>query len=173
LIIGFGEIGRAIGDVLTAFQVDLVLCSRKIPPNRSSIGKWVDVTELKNHLAEIDMIFLSAPLNDSTRNLLNADLLRKLPSHSVVINVGRAGLVDIAEAYQLLREGRLGGLAFDVPHDDSLGFPNGQATDVPNLIISPFMAARYNGRGEDLERFVERQATNWVNKQQLENLVVF
>ena len=173
LIVGFGEIGRAIGSILLAAGIHVFSCSRRPPGNSAPRTSFIEMTELGTRIEEMDMVFLAAPLNDSTENLLNVRILQKLQSHAVLVNVGRAKLMDVAEAYRLLRQHRFAGLALDVPMDSSLGFPGGIALEVPNLIISPHLAGRYRGRGNDLELFVERQAARWMSGEKLENLVEF
>jgi D-3-phosphoglycerate dehydrogenase len=60
-----------------------------------------------------DFISLHVPLNDQTRNLVNAAAIAGMKHGAIIMNTSRGGLIDENAAYDALTTGRLGGLGLD------------------------------------------------------------
>lgn len=82
VILGYGNIGRAIGEKLEAFGVEVVGLRR------------ADLPHLEKHLSTADALILALPAAPETDNILNAERIAHLPPHAVVINVGRGNAID-------------------------------------------------------------------------------
>ncbi|MCZ4136361.1 hydroxyacid dehydrogenase, partial [Escherichia coli] len=70
-------------------------------------------SELAARAPEIEVLILIVPLNDSTRHLVDAQLLAKLPDGATVINVARGPVVDTDAIVAEVASGRLN-MASDV-----------------------------------------------------------
>ncbi|MFC6672396.1 NAD(P)-dependent oxidoreductase [Marinobacterium aestuariivivens] len=106
----------------------------------------------------MDVLSLHCPLNDDTRNLIDARALAKMKPQAFLINAARGGIVDEAALADALREGRLAGAATDVlsvepPRD---GNPLLDA-DIPNLIVTPHNAW---GSREARQRIIDQTVDN-------------
>ena len=75
----------------------------------------MDVAEL---FAECDVVSLHCPLNGSTRNLVDYNLLSSMKPHALLINAARSGVVVEADLARILAEGRIRGAALDCFADD-------------------------------------------------------
>jgi len=90
-------------------------------------------------LARSDILSVHVPLTESTRGLVDADVLAQLPAGAIVVNTARGGLVDEQALAAALRSGRLRGAALDVleseppPSDHPLA-------GAPNLLLTPHAA---------------------------------
>ncbi len=121
VIIGYGKIGKAIGDKLEALGVDVIgLGRRTVYWNE---GLAVDFSKLRNlEISQLrekairgcDWLILALPSDTGTDNFLNAALIKKLLRSCVVINVGRGNSVDEAALIAALKSGRLSGAYLDV-----------------------------------------------------------
>jgi phosphoglycerate dehydrogenase-like enzyme len=60
-------------------------------PVADRIASLADLPEL---LPEADVVVLACPLTPETKNLVDADFLGRMKPGSVLVNVGRGGLVD-------------------------------------------------------------------------------
>jgi glycerate dehydrogenase len=96
-IIGLGAIGKGVAKVATAFGAEVCYYSTS--------GKNSDATypqqSLEALLRSCDIISIHAPLNEQTQNLIHADNLKLLKEESIIINVGRGGIInetDLAKA---------------------------------------------------------------------------
>ena len=86
-----------------------------------------------------DFITLHTPLTDKTRNIINANSLKKPKKGLRLINCARGGLVDEAALYEALSSGRIAGAALDV-------FVTEPATEsplfgLPNVVCTPHLGA--------------------------------
>ncbi|ADG78165.1 D-isomer specific 2-hydroxyacid dehydrogenase NAD-binding protein OS=Tsukamurella paurometabola (strain ATCC 8368 / DSM / CCUG 35730 / CIP 100753 / JCM 10117 / KCTC 9821 / NBRC 16120 / NCIMB 702349 / NCTC 13040)OX=521096 GN=Tpau_1543 PE=3 SV=1 [Tsukamurella paurometabola] len=109
--IGYGRIAQATEQRLAGWGVGRVLAHTRTPaPRRFPDVRFVDLPTL---LAEADVIAINAPLNASTANLVDRDMLRRTKPGAVVVNTARGGIVDEDALAELLRAGHLGGVALD------------------------------------------------------------
>ena len=87
-----------------------------------------DLAAVKCGLPELfqncDMISLHLPLNEKTKGLVDAELLKSMKAGSYLVNTSRGGIVDEAALAALLAERHLAGAALDVfetePYDGPL-----------------------------------------------------
>lgn len=102
VIVGYGRVGRAIGDKLAALGVRV-----------SGFGRQ-NLKDLPAALRTADWLVLALPSDTGTDDFLNAARLRRLPRRCVVVNVGRGNAVDEPALLAALRDGRLAGAYLDV-----------------------------------------------------------
>ncbi|MBR2020423.1 MAG: hydroxyacid dehydrogenase [Clostridia bacterium] len=151
-IIGFGNIGKQVGTVARA------LGCRVIVHKRAPIANW-DCVDLDTVCRESDILSIHTPLNESTRNLLDASHIAMLKKSAIVINVARGAVTDEAALAEAIREGRIGALGVDVystepfPHDH----PFQTIREYPNVCMTPHMAW---GGYETRVRVMEEMAEN-------------
>jgi phosphoglycerate dehydrogenase-like enzyme len=95
LIVGFGAIGQGVAERARGFGAEIIGVRRSggEHPLASRMAKLENVRTL---LPEADVVVLSAPLNDATRNMADAGFFAAMKPASVLVNVGRGGLVDEA-----------------------------------------------------------------------------
>ena len=104
LIVGFGAIGQGVAERARGFGAEIVGVRRSdgVHPLASRMGKLEDVRAL---LPEADVVVLSTPLNDATRDIADAGFFAAMKPKSVLANVGRGGLVDEAALLAALDAG--------------------------------------------------------------------
>jgi glycerate dehydrogenase len=133
-ILGYGELGRAVGRLAEAFGMEVIVGSL---PGREQPGR----PPLAELLEQVDLLSLHCPLTDTTRNLIGAPELARMKPGSLLINTARGGLVDEQALVESLRSGHLGGAAFDVLSSEPPTEGNPLlAAEVPNLIVTPHCA---------------------------------
>lgn len=132
-IIGCGHVGKDLVSLLKVF--DCPILAHDIRDYREFYESHaVEAVSLEVLLARSDIVTLHVPLDESTRNILDAQRLALIKSTAVLINVARGGLVDERVLKEMLRENRLAAAAFDVfavepPQDyELLALPNFLAT---------------------------------------------
>ncbi len=99
-IIGLGEIGRGVAKVATAFGADVVYYSTSGVNRNEEFQR----TTLEKLLQESDIITIHAPLNEKTENLLDYEELSTCKEGSVVLNLGRGGIINEAAVARLVDE---------------------------------------------------------------------
>ncbi len=126
-IVGLGKIGTRSAELFHAFGAKLLASSRTV---HTDAPDYVEQTVLEDLLRRSDIVVLHCPLNDSTRNLINAERLAMMKPTSLLVNVARGPVVDEAALSAALEAGRIAGACLDV-------FP----TEPPLDLLSPVLAA--------------------------------
>jgi glycerate dehydrogenase len=144
-IVGYGQLGRAVGRVAQGFGMR-VLVSRSLRPESGAGGKCADDpaverVDFPELLASSDVLSLHCPLTPTTRHLINAETLRLMRSDAVLINTARGALIDGPALLAALRAGRLGAAGIDVLPEEppTHGHPLLE-TRLPNLLVTPHIA---------------------------------
>jgi phosphoglycerate dehydrogenase-like enzyme len=139
-IVGFGAIGRRIGELCKAAGMEVVATRRRPVPEDSATG--VDVRppgEIDELFATCDAIVLAAASNRGTHGIVGARELALMPAHAVLVNVARGELVDEPALVAALRAGEIAGAMIDVAIDEPLPVESA-LWSAPNLWITPHMA---------------------------------
>jgi phosphoglycerate dehydrogenase-like enzyme len=133
-MVGFGAVPRLLAPILGAMGAEVIYTGRR---------RYEDVhfpfVEKRELLGRADIVSLHVPLDDATRNWLDADAIAAMKPGAVVINVARGGLIDEAALRAALVDGRLGAAGLDVFSSEPA------ATDNPlfaleNVVASPHIA---------------------------------
>jgi glycerate dehydrogenase len=109
-VIGYGRIGRRVGELGAAFKMKVIAYDSQ-PPGDPSPARIVAFDEL---LETSDVVSLHCPLTPQTRNLLNRDSLARMKPSAFLLNASRGGLVVEEDLAAALNQGRIAGAAFDV-----------------------------------------------------------
>jgi D-3-phosphoglycerate dehydrogenase / 2-oxoglutarate reductase len=89
-------------------------------------------------LAVSDVVSLHVPLQPGTRGLIGARELALMPSHAILVNTARGGIVDEDALVRALDRGRLRGAALDVFEEEP---PRASGLlALPNVVLSPHNA---------------------------------
>ncbi len=114
LIVGFGEIGRRIGRVLQAMEVD-VTGIRRHGKGKQEHGVEVHSPAMLDPLLSMaEILVLSLPLTDDTYGLIGKSQLQSLPENAILVNISRGPIVDQEALFEILKEGRIAGAGLDV-----------------------------------------------------------
>lgn len=170
LVLGLGPIGRAIAVSLRAQGIHVTGVKRTLGSTKEiDCTRLLDSENWRSILPRIDWCFLALPLTEKTRLLFDQAALRALPSHAVLVNVGRGETIDNAALIDALREDRLGGAALDVVDHTLREDPLFWRT--PRLLFTPHVAAHTPDRAQSLQRFFERQLSRYLVDEPLEDVV--
>jgi phosphoglycerate dehydrogenase-like enzyme len=133
-IIGCGFIGKDLVELLQPWGCTLLVHDLLEFPDFYQQYKIIPMG-LEELLTRSDVVTLHIPMDDSTRNILDARRLGLMKPSAILINAARGGLVDEVALKSMLIEKRLAAAAFDVfavepPQDTVL-------LNLPNFLVSP------------------------------------
>ena len=138
-LIGSGVIGQSVMRRAETLGMSILIVDPQFELGLRSDG--AEVVTMEDGLKQGDVITLHVPLNDATRNLINADALALMKPSAVLINTARGGVVDHDALAMALRQGRLAGAAIDVfPHEPASKQDLAMFVGVENLILTPHIA---------------------------------
>jgi lactate dehydrogenase-like 2-hydroxyacid dehydrogenase len=109
-IIGLGNIGRKVAEIATCFGANVIYAPIS-GKSRNEAYKEVAFDEL---LSVSDVVSVHSPLNDLTRNLFSASKIALMKPSSILVNVGRGGIVDEQALAFALDNNKIGGACVDV-----------------------------------------------------------
>jgi phosphoglycerate dehydrogenase-like enzyme len=114
-IIGFGRIGRRVGEIAHLGFGMKVLYHDIVPaPEEVELRCNAQRVELPQLLAASEYVTLHVPLDASTRGLINGDTLGLFRANAILINTCRGPVVDEAAVAAALDAGILWGYGGDV-----------------------------------------------------------
>ncbi len=135
LVLGYGQIGRAIASRLRPFEVQLTAVASRSRPGDELVD-WVHgIDELPTLVERADVLIVIVPLTDATQRLLDADLLARMPDGGLVVNVARGAVIDTEALVAECASRRLRA-ALDVTDPEPL--PAGHPLwTTPGVLITP------------------------------------
>lgn len=118
LVVGFGRIGRRIGEALRALGLTVrgFVRSPRLDPDFTLEG----LEALPRWLPEARLLVLCAPLTPATRGLVDGRLLAHGHGRMMLVNIGRGALVVVPDLLEALDGGQLGRAVLDVFDEEPL-----------------------------------------------------
>ena len=159
-IMGFGRIGRRVGELGKAFKMDIVAYDPYLKPEdfEREGAKGMGVEEL---IKASDFISIHVPLTPETKDLFHKESIKMMKDGAVVLNMSRGGIVNEADMCEALKEGRIGGYASDVLENELAGSGlsgNDEFTnplfDCDNFIITPHLGAQSTDAARDIGVYI-------------------
>ncbi|MFT3785479.1 MAG: hydroxyacid dehydrogenase [Tepidisphaeraceae bacterium] len=130
-VYGCGVIGRRFIELLRPFRSTIRVFDKYADAVPEGCQR---VDSLEALFDASEAIVIHAGWTDETDKSVNADLLRRLPDHAIVVNTARGGIVDQEALFAELATGRLRA-ALDVLEPDHLA-PDHPARHWENLILT-------------------------------------
>jgi phosphoglycerate dehydrogenase-like enzyme len=167
LIIGYGNIGRAIETRLQAFEpASITRVARTARPGPPTVH---DIGHLDVLLPQADIAILVAPHTPETEGLISARELALLPDGALLVNVARGKLVDTAALAAALATGRIRA-ALDVVDPEPL--PQSHILwSAPNLLISPHVGGMSSAYAPRADALIAEQLQRFASGRPLLNVV--
>jgi D-3-phosphoglycerate dehydrogenase len=116
-IVGYGRLGRIVGDYFGAFGVGLLVSDPAVHPQ--ALPPSVQLVPLDNLLQTADLITIHVNLSDSTRCFFGHGQFSRMKAGAWFVNTARGELVDELALIEALQAGHLAGAAVDVLSGES------------------------------------------------------
>lgn len=137
-IIGLGAIGRRVADIAGMFGCRVIYYSTSGAHDEPGYTR-VDFDTL---LAESDIVSVHAPLDENTKDLMDARAFAKMKSTAIFLNLGRGPIVVEQDLADALLNHTIGAAGLDVLAVEPMSADNPlrQIKDSTRLIITPHIA---------------------------------
>lgn len=151
-ILGMGRIGRAIGDRLQAFKMDIHYSSRS---KKDYAGDWVYHEDVEMLAKAVDFLIVAVSAGPDTADIISKDVIKALGSDGILVNISRGITVDENALIEALETGGLRAAALDVyknePHIDA------RLLSLNNVLLQPHQSS---GTIETRKKMGELQREN-------------
>lgn len=134
-ILGVGSIGHEIAKRLKSFNTKNIGFDIKVFDDEY-FDNIYDINELMEHIANVDIIISCLPLLDSTKNIIDTDLLQKVKSDLIIVNISRGGIINEKTLVRCIKEKKVLGAILDVFEEEPLD-ESSELWDLENVIITP------------------------------------
>jgi phosphoglycerate dehydrogenase-like enzyme len=149
-LIGVGTIGTAVARLASALGMHVIAMRRRADRDRpDGIAEVVGVDDRDSLLSRADVLVIAAPLTPETDRLIDSAALACMKRGAVLVNVGRARIVDTAALVEALESGHLAGAALDVFDSEPLP-PDHPLWTCPNVLITPHTSGFRRGHWDEV-----------------------
>ena len=162
-LIGVGTIGSEIAQRAGAFGMTVIAMRRRADRGGVlGVDRMMPSTELPTLLEQSDALVVAAPLTAETQNLIGAREFARMKQGAVLINVGRARIIDHAALVDALESGHLGGASLDVFPQEPLPASD-RLWKLPNVILTPHTSGFRQGHWNDVIDLFSENLTRYIN----------
>lgn len=136
-LLGVGAIGSHLAGMAKHFRMTVHGFTRESETSKQ-VDRYFHPREsdsLLSFATGLDYLVVVLPRTEGTNQIVNADLLNALPSHSILINVGRGNAVDESALEAALKNGKIAGAVLDVTAQEPLPSEHPFWT-TPNLLLT-------------------------------------
>ena len=135
LVVGCGSVGnecakRFVGMGCRVIGVDIAEFKNE------KFEKIYSLEGIADAVSEADVVVLTVPHTDKTHHMLDAELIGRMKSTAVLVNIARGGVVDTEALTNALVDGKIFGAVLDVFEEEPLSVDS-RLWDMPNVIITP------------------------------------
>ncbi|MGE0372344.1 MAG: phosphoglycerate dehydrogenase [Gammaproteobacteria bacterium] len=166
-VIGLGAIGIKVANV----AIDLGMRVIGYDPKITVQSAWrlssevQQAVSLDDMLSKVDFVTFHVPLTDETRNMINADRLKRMKDGAVILNFAREGIVDTAAVCAAIDAGRIYAYVCD--------FPGKLLKDHKRVIALPHLGASTDEAEENCAVMVADQIRDYLEHGNIFNSVNF
>ena len=160
-LIGVGTIGAAIASRASAFGMRVIGVRRRDdtppPPGIAAIHPLAGLDAV---LADADVVVVAAPLTPETEGLIGAARIARMKRGAILVNVGRAKILDTDALVASLESGHLGGASLDVYPVEPLP-PGHPLWTCPNTILTPHTSGFRHGHWDEVIDVFSENLRRW------------
>lgn len=145
-ILGYGNIGRRIGRIFSAFGSDIIAVDA-FRPDDNVVKEVYSPNQINEALNKADIVISALPLTKDTRGLINSQTIGNMKDGVLIVNLSRAGIIEEDALYEGLLSGKVGGFASDVwwntpKRGESESYPSSHNDfiSMDNVVMSPHRA---------------------------------
>ena len=151
-IIGFGDIGKAVGRIAHAFGMKVIYNTRTKKPFDEFSAEYIALPEL---FQRADVVTLHCPLTPENKGLISWPLLQTMKPSAILINTARGPLVNEADLARALKEKVIAAAGLDVLSAEPPPADN-PVLSAPNCWILPHVGwASVAARGRLMHEIAE------------------
>ena len=135
LIVGLGNIGKAVARFCKAFGMTVIGTKRRMEPVEN-VESVFAAGELIDHLPAADYVVIAAPHTPETEGMLDERAFAAMKPSAYLVNVGRGQIIDEPALIAALEERRIAGAYLDAFNQEPLADDHA-LWNMDNVLIVP------------------------------------
>ena len=151
-IIGSGNVGTECAKRFKAFDTN-VFAVDIFKPSSDIYDEYFALEEISDAVAKSDVIVLTLPLTEQTKNMFDKKMLSCFKKEAVLVNIARGSIVNQSDLVHALQNKKLLGAVLDVFETEPLE-QDSPLWDMENVIITPHNSFVGDGDFERLKNLV-------------------
>lgn len=166
-VVGLGAIGRYVANA----ALDLGMNVIGFDPGITVEGAWQLSSQVEKAgsidelLPKVDFVTFHVPLVDATRHMINAERLKTMREHAVVLNFARNGIIDDEAVSAAIKEGKVYAYVCD--------FPSNLLKQHERVITLPHLGASTKEAEDNCAIMVAEQVRDYLENGNVKNSVNF
>jgi len=170
-IVGLGNIGNQVAKKAQGLEMVVIAYDPFLSEDKAkTLG--IEKVELDELFSRSDFITIHTPMTPETRNLINADTIRKMKDGVRIINCARGGIVNEKDLYDALQSNKVAGAALDVFEKEPVQ-PDNPLLGLDNVICTPHLGAATEEAQENVAIAVAEQIADYLVRGTIRNAVNF
>jgi len=140
-VIGFGNIGKEVAHLALALGMRVVAYDPFVTASQAAALGCSYASDMLEAVSQADIVSLHMPSLSTTRDMVDKKFLGAMKPSAFLVNCARGDIVDEQALLQALKDKRIAAAAVDVLKTEPMD-KNGPLMGLPNLIVTPHMAAQ-------------------------------
>jgi len=141
-VVGLGNIGSIVADRAQGLKMKVIAFDPFISEEKAA-NLDIELVSLEDLFRRADYISVHTPMTKDTRHMINRESFALMKDSVRIINCARGGIIKEDDLYEALRDGRVGGAAFDVFEEEP------PAADHPLFSLENFICTPHLGASTD------------------------
>ncbi len=168
-IIGFGNVGKRVAEICFSLGMQVNIFSSYFKTIKNNFKNYNSSDNLDEIIKNSDIISFHCKPNKDNTPIMNLSKIKLMNKNAIIINTARGNLVDENDLKDALENEIIAGAAIDVfstePANNSILFK------VPNLILTPHIAASTNEAQIIVAEMVAKQISEYFKSGKIINSV--
>ena len=146
-IVGCGSVGTECAKMFKPFAKEIIAVDI-VKPTNDLFDTYYTINNVSEAVKNADVVILTLPLTDETRNMFNKELLSQFKNDAILVNIARGAVVNEDDLINALKENKLSGAVLDVFETEPLD-EKSELWDFQNVVITPhnsFVSPKNNER---------------------------
>jgi D-3-phosphoglycerate dehydrogenase len=167
-VVGYGAIGRRVGQRFDALGADIVASDPFLEPS-DTVDDPATLVEFNEVLEQADAVTVHSPLTEATRGLFGTEQFDRMRDDAVLVNVARGPIVDGDALVAALDAGDIRGAGLDVMPTEPPAAAH-PLRDHDRAIITPHVAWYSEEADEERRRRAAKEVRRALTGEPLENV---
>ena len=114
-LVGGGQIAQLVSQMMkAAFHSNVLVYDPYMDADKCQSLGMIKIDDIKELFRQSDYVSIHVPLLDTTKHMINKDVLNQANPNLILINTARGGIVDEADLYEALVSGKIKAAGMDV-----------------------------------------------------------